>query len=110
MRPKLRKVEVYFDIDEWLDKQLEEIKLYVKDIRAMLNEEEMDDELLSEVYDALWEVMDQIETLQNDKDIVHGVNCGCEDSCLEFFCECGNSWSSNRITSCSECGRDVSPS
>ena len=39
-----------------------------------------------------------------------GIDCECQDSCLEFFCECGNSASSNRIWCCDVCGEYVFPS
>jgi len=39
-----------------------------------------------------------------------GIDCKCEDSCLEFFCRCGNSGSSNRIGQCDICGEWNKPS
>ena len=41
---------------------------------------------------------------------VCGINCDCDDSCLEFFCRCGDSVSSNRIWQCDTCGEYVIPS
>jgi hypothetical protein len=44
-------------------------------------------------------------------DIVHGVNCHCSDSCLEFYCDvCKCSWSSGKVDNCYKCGAWVSPS
>lgn len=70
MNSKSRTIKVEFDIGQWLNEKLEEVKLYVKDIRAMLNEEEIDDELLSEVYDSLYDVIEQIEDIQNGEDAI----------------------------------------
>lgn len=37
-------------------------------------------------------------------DIIHGVNCNCEDSCLDMICDkCGNEMSRSRISEC--CGQ-----
>lgn len=38
--------------------------------------------------------------------VEHGVNCDCDDSCLEYFCPCGWSISTNRKeTHCPMCGK-----
>ena len=46
----------------------------------------------------------------NQSTIVHGVNCDCDDSCLEFSCECGYYISSNGLEGeCPDCGRQLRP-
>lgn len=40
--------------------------------------------------------------------IIHGINCNCSDSCLEYFCDCGFSQSTNRkIENCPDCGQEL---
>ena len=43
-------------------------------------------------------------------DVIHGINCDCDDSCLEYFCECGFSESSNgAYFQCPDCGEPIAP-
>jgi len=47
-----------------------------------------------------------------NQEVTHGVNCSCNDSCLEYSCEhCGYEWSSNALVDeCEECGQPIGPS
>lgn len=52
-----------------------------------------------------------LSTLLLKEEIIHGVNCDCTDSCLEYSCKCGEEWSSNELEKrCYNCGRFIKPS
>ncbi len=58
------------------------------------------------------EVIEFVKKRYKDPDtgLICGIDCDCDDSCLEFFCECGYSWSSSRIEPCAGCGKYLMPS